>query len=165
MRAAVRSSDSAAVSRNDTPRVTVRTSRLSLSIMRSTSRTSEASNRVATRRLYALERVHDLFVHHQALGAQRLDRAGEAELEVGERHLQPGRVDHDDHGEVVRDQRLRDVDDVAAGLGDRLGDLGHDAALVLAGGGDDRPRPAPPRLLGARRTQLYFLQEPYKVPR
>src|SRR6185437_939336 len=129
MRAAVRSSDSAAVSRSDTPRVTVRTSRLSLSIMRSTSRTSEASNRVATRRLYALERVHDLFVHHQALGAQRLDRAGEAELEVGERHLQPGRV-------------------------------GHDAALVLAGGGDDRPRPAPPRLLGARRTQLYFLQEP-----
>ncbi len=56
--------------------VTVRTSRLSLSIMRSTSRTSEASNRVATRRLYALERVDDLFVHHHALGAQRLRPRG-----------------------------------------------------------------------------------------
>ncbi len=57
--------------------VTARTSRLSLSIMRSTSRTSDASNRLGTSRtlrgLYALERVHDLFVHDQALGAQRLD--------------------------------------------------------------------------------------------
>src|SRR5579862_5518503 len=99
MRAAVRSSDSAAVSRRETPRVTVRTSRLSLSIMRSTSRTSEASNRLATRRLYALERVHDLFVHHQTLRAQRLDRPGETRLELGERNLQAGGVDDDDHRE------------------------------------------------------------------
>src|SRR5580692_7691269 len=111
MRAQVRSRVSAAVSRSEIPSVTVRTSRLSLSIMRSTSRTSEASNRLATRRLYALERVHDLFVHHQARGAQRLDRLGEPGLEVGEGHLQGGGVDDDDHREVVTHQRLRDVDD------------------------------------------------------
>src|SRR3954462_518653 len=116
--------------------VTVRTSRLSLSIIRSTSRTSEASNRVATRRLYALERVHDLFVHHHALGAQRLDGPGEARLEVGQRNSQGGGVDDDDYREVVGDERLRDVDDVPARLGDGLGDVGHDPAPVLAGGGD-----------------------------
>jgi hypothetical protein len=45
MRPQVRSRSSLAVSRSDTPIVTARTSRLSLSIMRSTSRTSVASKR------------------------------------------------------------------------------------------------------------------------
>ena len=45
MRSLVRDRLSLAQSRNDTPMVTARTSRLSLSIMRNTSRTSEASNR------------------------------------------------------------------------------------------------------------------------
>ena len=56
MRPHVRSRFSLAVSRSDTPMVTARTSRLSLSIMRSTSRTSVASKRkgpAGIRRLYS----------------------------------------------------------------------------------------------------------------
>src|SRR5262245_59057563 len=85
-----------------------------------------------------LQCVDDVLVHDQALRAGRGHRTLEPRFELGERHGQRGRVDDDDHREIVGDQRLGDVDDVAARVGDRLGDPGDDAALVLARGGHDR---------------------------
>src|SRR4051812_22918045 len=79
-----------------------------------------------------LQRVDDVLMHDQTFRASRGHRTLELGLEFGERHRQRGRVDDDDHREIVRHQRLRDVDDVAAGVGDRLGDARDDPALVLA---------------------------------
>src|SRR5215471_9180617 len=104
MRAHVASSVSAAVSRRETPMVTARTSRLSLSIMRSTSRTSEDSQSAicdsTSAPSYALERAHDVLVHDQALRPQRRDRAGEAAVELREGNLEVARGHDDAHREV-----------------------------------------------------------------
>src|SRR4029079_6789782 len=84
-----------------------------------------------------LQCVDDVLVHDQALGARRGHRTLEPGLELSERHGQRGRIDDDDHREIVGDQRLGDVDDVAPRVGDRLGDPGDDAALVLSRRGHD----------------------------
>src|SRR6266498_4060130 len=86
-----------------------------------------------------LQCVDDVLVHDQTFGASRGHGTLELGLELGERHGQGGRVDDDDHREIVRHQRLRDVDDVSARVGDRLGDARDDAALVLARRGHHRP--------------------------
>ena len=62
-----------------------------------------------------------------------------------------GGVDDDDHGEVVADQRLRDVEDVAAELGDARGHARDDALVVAPGRGQHRAvARARPLLLEAR---------------
>src|SRR5262252_257559 len=100
--------------------------------------------------LNPLQGVDNVLVHHQALGARPCQGAFEPRLEFRERHREGARVHDDDHREVIGDQRLRDVHDVAACVRDCLGDLRDDAALVLARRRHHRT-PAAPGVIGMGR--------------
>ena len=67
---------------------------------------------------YAVQRVDDVLVHHHAWQAHRRDLASIAALKSANGTSSVAGVDDDDHREVVADERLRDVEDVAAELGD-----------------------------------------------
>src|SRR6476619_3831377 len=103
------------------PMVTARMSRCSASIMRSVARSSSDSQMGISWTSYAVQRVDDVFVHHHRLQAHLLHLGLHRRLEVGERYVERGGVDDHDHGEEIADQGLRDVEDVAAQIGDARG--------------------------------------------
>ena len=115
--------------------VTARMSRCSASIMRSVARSSSDSQiGIKSRASYAVERVTTSSCIIIACRPIACTSASMAALKSANGTSRRGGVDDDDHREVVADQRLRDVEDVAAELGDARGDARDDALGVAAGG-------------------------------